>query len=165
MIYGFVCCGPKSCLFTYGMFFSVPSILVWTLCCDVQGTNNVRGIRLFMKDIDGTQTCAASQFSSMEELHLLVLDNNPIVPDDFSRWSEVLRWLQWKSLPFTELPSQLNLPKLTVLDLTDSGNLTRLWHNDASIQVKYNFISMQVAPNYVRKLLVQVRNYFWLPLQ
>lgn len=102
----------------------------------MQGTDRVRGISLSTSESDSTANYVAEQFASMDELHLLVLDGCSVVGDDFSKWSEELRLLQWRLLPRTELPSQLILPKLAVLDLTDSGNLTRLWREDAQIQVQ-----------------------------
>lgn len=117
-----------------GFSFTLPTLDLCVLY-DSQGSDRIRGIRLSTRDTDGTLTSKASQLATMDELHLLVLDGYPIEPDDFSRWSQELRWLQWKSLPYMELPSQFNLSKLAVLDLTDSGNLSHLWKNGARIQV------------------------------
>ncbi|KAG0575948.1 hypothetical protein KC19_5G042800 [Ceratodon purpureus] len=96
-----------------------------------QGTDRLRGLNLSAMDRHGTPTPAAEQFASVEELHLLVLDGCAGAGDDFSKLSQELRWLQWRSFPSAELPSHLNLLNLAVLDLTDSANLCRLWQEDA----------------------------------
>jgi len=94
---------------------------------------------------------------------LLRLDGCNVVPDDFSSWSQKLRWLQWRWNRLRSFPPQLKLPHLVVLDLSWSrelrclweenvhvmvnlphlvlldlsycGNMTRLWENDANIQL------------------------------
>ena len=72
----------------------------------------------------------------MKELHLLVLDGCHVeMPDGFSSWPEELRWLQWRGFCAAQLPSELKLPSLVVLDLSDSDKLTRLWGNDDDIKV------------------------------
>ena len=87
---------------------------------------------------DGVMSCDMLQLASMKELHLLRLDGcDVVVPDGFSNWPQELRWLQWRSICFSSLPSHLRLPSLVVLDLSYSDKLTRLWKNDAGIQVFY----------------------------
>ncbi|KAG0586578.1 hypothetical protein KC19_2G101200 [Ceratodon purpureus] len=88
---------------------------------------------------DGGVPYSVSQLSSMKELHLLVLDGCHVeMPDGnakFSIWPEELRWLQWRGFCAAQLPSELKLPSLVVLDLSDSDKLTRLWGNDDDIKL------------------------------
>ncbi|CAM6061269.1 unnamed protein product [Sphagnum tenellum] len=82
-----------------------------------QGTDRVRGL-----SVAGAKDGAAwkaETYTRMSELHFLILDHCQ-VKGDFSRWSEELRWLQWWSLPLSELPPTLSLLNLSVLDLTGS---------------------------------------------
>ncbi|KAG0607358.1 hypothetical protein M758_8G022100 [Ceratodon purpureus] len=83
----------------------------------------------------GCASYLASRLSSMKELHLLVLDGCYVeVRDEISSWPEELRWLQWRRFGGAQLPSELKLPSLVVLDLSRS-NLTRLWEDDADIKL------------------------------
>jgi hypothetical protein len=82
-----------------------------------------------------TPAYEAEQFASMDELHLLILDGCLLVGEDYSRLSQELRWLQWRLFPGTQLPSGLDLPKLVVLDLSDSSSLSSLWQDDDLTQV------------------------------
>lgn len=101
----------------------------------MQGTDRIRGIKLSRNEnVDSAPPYVTNQFSGMEELHLLVLDGCSVEGSDFRSWSPELRWLQWRSIPRAELPSPLHLPNLAVLDLTDSGNLTRLWQRGTVVQ-------------------------------
>ncbi|CAK9210705.1 unnamed protein product [Sphagnum troendelagicum] len=82
-----------------------------------QGTDAVQGL-----SVAGAKDGAAwkaETYTRMSELHFLILDHCQ-VKGDFSTWSEELRWLQWWSLPLSELPPTLSLINLTVLDLTGS---------------------------------------------
>ncbi|CAK9212080.1 unnamed protein product [Sphagnum troendelagicum] len=82
-----------------------------------QGTDAVRGL-----SVAGAKDGAAwraETYTRMSELHFLILDHCQ-VKGDFSTWSEELRWLQWWSLPLSELPPTLSLLNLSVLDLTGS---------------------------------------------
>jgi hypothetical protein len=120
---------------------------VFALYC-MQRNTSIRGINLGIGEItpsskwqsirDGVMSCEVLQLASMEELHLLRLDDcDVVVPDGFSNWPQELRWLQWRWFCFSTLPSHLRLPSLVVLDLSHSDKLTRLWENDAEIQVFY----------------------------
>jgi hypothetical protein len=120
---------------------------VCALYC-MQRNTSIRGISLGIGKLkppsrwqnirDGVISCEVLQLASMEELHLLRLDEcDVVVPDGFSNWPQELRWLQWRSVCFSSLPSHLRLPSLVVLDLSNSDKLTRLWENDADIQVFY----------------------------
>lgn len=105
----------------------------------MQGTHKVRGIlttRLSTIHFT-TPTYAAESYANMSELHYLVLDDC-CVDGDFSKWSEELRWLRWRSFPLAELPLLLKLPNVAVLDLTNSGKLLHLWQHDMTCQqVRY----------------------------
>ncbi|KAG0565429.1 hypothetical protein KC19_8G190000 [Ceratodon purpureus] len=84
----------------------------------------------------GSASNIASQLSGMKELHLLVLDGSYVeVRDENSSWPEELRWLQWRRFRGGQLPSELKLPHLVVLDLSGSEELTRLWEDDADIKL------------------------------
>ncbi|CAK9875577.1 unnamed protein product [Sphagnum jensenii] len=88
-----------------------------------QGTDTVRGL-----SVAGAKDGAAwkaETYTRMSELHFLILDHCQ-VKGDFSTWSKELRWLQWWSLPLSELPSTLSLLNLSVLDLTGSKSVTRI---------------------------------------
>ncbi|CAN5970163.1 unnamed protein product [Sphagnum jensenii] len=88
-----------------------------------QGTDTVRGL-----SVAGAKDGAAwkaETYTRMSELHFLILDHCQ-VKGDFSTWSKELRWLQWWSLPLTELPPTLSLLNLSVLDLTGSKSVTRI---------------------------------------
>ena len=80
----------------------------------------------------------ASQLTSMDELHFLMLDGFSVhvsVPDGFSNWPRELRLLQWRGICSFSLPSHLILPSLVVLDLSRSFMLIRLWEDGAHVQV------------------------------
>ncbi|KAG0565426.1 hypothetical protein KC19_8G189700 [Ceratodon purpureus] len=84
----------------------------------------------------GSASNIASQLSGMKELHLLVLDGSYVeVRDEKSSWPEELRWLRWRRFRGGQLPSELKLPSLVVLDLSGSDKLTRLWEDDADIKL------------------------------
>ncbi|KAG0596737.1 hypothetical protein M758_UG280900 [Ceratodon purpureus] len=66
----------------------------------------------------GCASYLAPRLSGMKELHMLVLDGNYVeVRDEDSSWPEELRWLQWRRFRGGQLPSELKLPPLVVLDL------------------------------------------------
>ena len=78
----------------------------------------------------------ASQLTSMDELHFLILDGGRVsVPDGFSNWPRELRLLQWRGFCSASLPSHLILPSLVVLDLRRSDMLIRLWEDGAHVKV------------------------------
>ncbi|KAG0605802.1 hypothetical protein M758_9G088700 [Ceratodon purpureus] len=99
-----------------------------------EGTHRIRGIKLSTMESTGTPSYVVEHFASMDELHLLILDGSLLVGNEYSKLSQELRWVQWRSFPASQLPSGLNLPQLVVLDLTDSSSLSRLWQVDDLIQ-------------------------------
>ena len=66
---------------------------------------------------------------------MLRLDGCNMVQDDFSSWSQQLRWVQWRSYQFISLPPQLKLRQLVVLDLSYSGGLGCLWEENVHVMV------------------------------
>ena len=109
----------------------------------MQVNTKTRGICLAVIDPDikdgffpeSTISLEASKLRRMQELHLLRLDGCNMVHDDFSSWSQQLRWLQWRSYQFRSLPPQLKLPQLVVLDLSHSYKLRCLWEDNVHIMV------------------------------
>ena len=71
----------------------------------------------------------ASMFKKFVELHLLQLDGTRI-EGDFSGTSNKLRWLQWRSSFLEYVPTKMCFSYLTILDLSKSNTLTRLWSED-----------------------------------
>ncbi|KAH9558824.1 hypothetical protein CY35_06G028000 [Sphagnum magellanicum] len=96
-----------------------------------EGTNRVRGLSVAGKG--NGAACVAENYTSMNQLHFLLLDGCD-VKGDFSTWSLELSWLQWRSLPLSALPLKLDLLKLAVLDLTDSKSLTRIWPSNSELE-------------------------------
>jgi len=101
-----------------------------------------RGICLAVEDPDAycnfhesTISCEASKLGRIQESHLLRLDGCNVVPDDFSSWSQKLRWRQWRWYPFTSLPLQLKLSHLVVLDLSWSRELRCLWEKNVHVKM------------------------------
>jgi hypothetical protein len=66
---------------------------------------------------------------------LLRLDECDVVPDDFSSWSQKLRWLRWRWYHLRSLPLQLKLSHLVVLDLSRSRELRCLWEKNVDVMV------------------------------
>ncbi|CAK9224463.1 unnamed protein product [Sphagnum troendelagicum] len=98
-----------------------------------QGTDTVRGL-----SVAGAKDGAAwkaETYTRMSELHFLILDHCQ-VKGDFSTWSKELRWLQWWSLPLSELPPTLSLLNLSVLDLTGSKSVTRISPKNSNDEVQ-----------------------------
>jgi hypothetical protein len=103
--------------------------ILWLL----QGTDTVRGL-----SVAGAKDGAAwkaETYTRMSELHFLILDHCQ-VKGNFSTWSEELRWLQWWSLPLSELPPTLSLLNLSVLDLTGSKSVTRISPKNSNDEVQ-----------------------------
>ena len=105
--------------------------------------NKTLGICLTMTDPDfkvgifqkSTISVKASKLGRMQELHLLRLDGCNMVHDDFSSWSQQLRWVQWRLYQSKSLPLQLELPLLVVLDLSKSDELKCLWEENVHVVV------------------------------
>jgi hypothetical protein len=74
----------------------------------------------------------AENYTGMSRLHFLLLDGDN-VKGDFSTWSRELTWLQWKYSDILKLPSELNLRKLAVLNLTSNKELMQIWPNDLEV--------------------------------
>jgi hypothetical protein len=74
----------------------------------------------------------AENYIGMSRLHFLLLDGDN-VKGDFSTWSRELIWLQWMNSDLSTLPLELDLQKLTVLDLTSNKELMQTWPNDLKV--------------------------------
>ena len=101
-----------------------------------------RGICLTVKDPDDldwftecTISCEANKLGRMQELHLLRLEGCNVVHDDFSSWSQQLRWLQWRLSGLKSFPPQLKLPHLVVLEFKGSRELKCLWERNVHVMV------------------------------
>jgi len=82
-----------------------------------------------------TISCEASKLGRMQELHLLRLGGCNVVPDDFSSWSQKLRWVQWMCSQLRSLPPQLKFSHVVVLDLSWSRELRCLWEKNVHVMV------------------------------
>ncbi len=74
----------------------------------------------------------AENYIGMSKLHFLLLDGHN-VKGDFSTWSRELSWLQWMHSDISELPLELDLRKLAVLDLSSNMELMQIWPNDLEV--------------------------------
>jgi hypothetical protein len=103
----------------------------------LQGTQKVRGLTTsgIQNTRNGNEAIwQAEHFASLNELRILILDHCD-VKGNFSKWSRELRWLQWRHSNHTELPLDLQLPNLIVLDLAYNKDLYCIWPKDVEIQV------------------------------
>ncbi len=74
----------------------------------------------------------AENYIGMSRLHFLLLDGDN-VKGNFSTWSRELSWIQWTNSDILKLPSQLDLPKLAMLDLASNKELMQVWPNDLEV--------------------------------
>ncbi|CAK9200268.1 unnamed protein product [Sphagnum troendelagicum] len=79
-----------------------------------KGSAKIRGLHMSGSKLH--TPLPIEKFATMTSLHLLFLDDCQ-VEGDFSTLSKELRWLSWCNLPIVELPTNLNLPNLVVLNL------------------------------------------------
>jgi hypothetical protein len=103
-----------------------------------QGTAKVRGLTTsgIQKGGNGNEAIwQAERFASLNELRILILEDCD-VKGDFSKWSVELRWLQWRHSNLIELPHNLQLPNLIVLDLAYNKHLYCIWPKDLEKQVE-----------------------------
>ena len=111
----------------------------------LQGTGKVRGLTTSGIRDRGNGNEAiwqAERFASLNELRILILEDCD-VKGDFSKWSRELRWLQWRHLNLIELPQDLQLPNLIMLDLAHNKRLSSIWPKDIETEVKLSLNSMQ----------------------
>jgi hypothetical protein len=104
----------------------------------LQGTKKVRGLTTSGIQERGNGNEAiwqAKQFASLNELQILILEDCD-VKGDFSKWSRELRWLKWRHLNLIELPQDLLLPNLIVLDLAYNKHLYCIWPKHFGMQVR-----------------------------
>lgn len=91
----------------------------------IQGTKHIRALTLAGSK---KRKIPLEGISQMEKLHFLIMDECDVI-GDFERFPKYLRYLQWRSIPYKRLPKKLILSNLSVLDLSDSDDLTELWAN------------------------------------
>ena len=104
----------------------------------MQGTEKVRGLTTsgIQERRNGNKAIwQAEHFASLNELQILILEDCD-VQGDFSKWSRELRWLKWRHMNLIELPQDLQLPNLIVLDLAYNKHLYCIWPKDFGMQVK-----------------------------
>ena len=89
---------------------------------------------LSLVGIDTSLACKMEPFSRMKELKYLLLEGCSM-NDNSLGWLEELKWLQWRNYPHEELPQNLKLPNLALLDLANSLHLTRVWAQDFEMEV------------------------------
>ncbi|KAG0582737.1 hypothetical protein KC19_3G081900 [Ceratodon purpureus] len=89
-----------------------------------QGSENTMGLYLEGSKI---QEFEAENFTSMPNLHYLQLPRGCKVNGDFRSMPGELRWLRWQAMPYTHIPTGLNLSLLIKLDFSNSTNLAKLW--------------------------------------
>ena len=63
----------------------------------------------------------------MPNLHYLALPEGCSIFGDFRCMSKELRFLQWKGMPLSSIPTELDLFHLTSLNFSESTNLASLW--------------------------------------
>lgn len=91
----------------------------------VQGTKHIRGLTLAGSK---KRKFSAKDFEKMEGLHYLVLDGCQVT-GNFKRFPKRLRYLQWRAMPYSQIPPTLSLSSLSMLDLSESSKLVDLWSN------------------------------------
>lgn len=96
---------------------------------ELEETKVIRGLSL----VGHPSSYNTSAFQTISEVHLLQLDGARI-EGNFSQLSKRIRWLQWRSSFLVNVPSELQLQDLTILDPSHSSSLTRLW-SDGDTQV------------------------------
>ncbi|KAG0562624.1 hypothetical protein KC19_9G160500 [Ceratodon purpureus] len=86
----------------------------------------------------GEHKFAFEDFASMEYLHFLILDGCN-VSGNLEGISKELRYLQWREMPLTSVPSMLSLSNLISLDFSKSTKLANIWAKSGS--------SLEACPN------------------
>ncbi|KAG0622302.1 hypothetical protein M758_3G088300 [Ceratodon purpureus] len=89
-----------------------------------QGTNKTMALNLKRSQ---NKHFEAKTFANMSNLHSLVLPHGGLVNGDLGCMSKELRMLQWRGMPFTNVPTRLNLRHVVSLDFSFSSNLAILW--------------------------------------
>ena len=99
-------------------------VVVDQYCLFVQGTKHIRSLTL----AGSKRKFCAEEFEKMERLHYLVVDGCE-VSGDFKRFPKRLRYLQWRAMPYSQIPTTLDVSSLSMLDLSKSDKLVNLWSN------------------------------------
>ena len=89
----------------------------------MQNSNKVRAMSLFN---GGEHNFDAKNFEEMCNLHFLILDGCN-VDGNLGSISKELRYLQWRHMPQTHIPSMLNFSNLVSLDFSESTKLANTW--------------------------------------
>ncbi|KAG0622297.1 hypothetical protein M758_3G087800 [Ceratodon purpureus] len=69
----------------------------------------------------------AKTFGKMSNLHSLILPHGGMIDGDLDGMSKELRMLQWTGMPFSSVPTRLNLHHILSLDFSDSSDMAFLW--------------------------------------
>ncbi|KAG0598623.1 hypothetical protein M758_12G088800 [Ceratodon purpureus] len=69
----------------------------------------------------------AKYFTNVPNLHYLRLPDGCKMYGDLKCISKQLRWLQWRKMPYQNVPKELNLIHLLSLDFSQSTKLASLW--------------------------------------
>ncbi|KAG0615586.1 hypothetical protein M758_5G053300 [Ceratodon purpureus] len=114
-------------------------------------SNKVRALNLAKS---GGHKFAFEDFASMENLHFLNLDGCN-VSGNLEGISKELRFLQWREMPLTSLPSMLSLSNLISLDFSKSTKLANIWAQSWS--------SLEACPNLLTLNLRECTSITTLP--
>ncbi|KAG0576085.1 hypothetical protein KC19_5G054400 [Ceratodon purpureus] len=98
-------------------------------------SNKVRALNLAKS---GEHKFAFEDFAIMDNLHFVILDGCN-VSGNLEGISKELRFLQWREMPLTSLPSMLSLSNLISLDFSYSTKLANIWAQSGS--------SLEACPN------------------
>ncbi|KAG0582798.1 hypothetical protein KC19_3G086800 [Ceratodon purpureus] len=89
-----------------------------------QGTNKTMVLNL---ERSQNKHFEAKTFTEMPNLHSLVLPHGSRINGDLGIMSKELRMLQWRGMPFSNVPTRLNLRHILFLDFSDSSKMASLW--------------------------------------
>lgn len=103
--------------FVKGKFASV-------VATDKQGTKKTRALNLVGSR---KRKFEAEDFINMPNLHFLELPDGCIVNGDFKCMPKELRWLRWRGMSFSHIPTNLDVSQLTSLDFSESTDMASLW--------------------------------------
>ncbi|KAG0622301.1 hypothetical protein M758_3G088200 [Ceratodon purpureus] len=89
-----------------------------------QGTNHTMVLNLKRSQ---NKHFEAKTFAKMSNLHSLVLPHGAMIDGDLGGMSKELRMLQWTGMPFSSVPTRLNLRHILFLDFNESSDMAFLW--------------------------------------
>ncbi|KAG0576081.1 hypothetical protein KC19_5G054000 [Ceratodon purpureus] len=114
-------------------------------------SNNVRALNLAKS---GEHKFAIEDLASMDNLHFLILDGCN-VSGNLEGISKELRYLQWRKMPLTNMPSMLSLSNLISLNFSKSTKLADIWAQSGS--------SFEACPNLLTLNLSECTSLTTLP--